>query len=175
MAHKVQVLTGIIANPMNVYNFEVQIPGVNNGLPLIIESTTFPAQGKFREISLWYQGMQVRYPGLPENGGAWTFKIPEADNGIVGNTFQEIFNSMYDQKSGVLKPNTWKDISVFSKDQAGNIVFHVVLHGAWISQRNPVNLAQSSVSDAWKWDYTFIYQWIEDVLVSNVGTTTAPV
>ena len=175
MAHPIQTFAGIMTNPLNVYNFEVKIPGLDTPeLTLLIESTTFPTQGKFREISLWYMGQQVRYPGLPENGGTWQFKIPESDNGVVATQFKKLFDAMYDQKSGIMKPIIWKNIDIFQKDTAGNIVYHSILHGCWIAQKNPVNLSASTPGDAWKQDFVFVYQWIEDVQTSNSSGSSSP-
>jgi hypothetical protein len=163
MSNKVQTFASIISNPMNLHNFEVQIPGVDSNVTLIVESTTFPAQGKFREISLWFQGEKITYAGLPENGGSWTVRIPESDTGKVAKELHKLIKQFYDQKTGVMLPGTWKDITILSKDLSGKIVFKVVLHGAWLAQKNQVNLSSSTPDQAWKWDYVFVYQWVEDV------------
>lgn len=163
MSNKVQTFASIITNPMNLHNFEVRIPGVDPNTTLIVESTTFPTQGKFREISLWFQGEKVTYPGLPENGGNWTIRIPESDTGVVAKEFHKLVTAMYNQKTGVMKPTVWKDVEVYCKDLQGNITFSVILHGCWLAQKNQVNLNASTPDQSWKWDYVFVYQWIEDV------------
>lgn len=164
MSTKAQTFASIITNPMNLHNFFVEIPGINSDLTLIVESTTYPAQGQHRDVTLWFQGEKVTYPGLPENGGTWAIKIPESDNGVVAKEFHKLAKSMYDQKTGIMTPTVWKDINVFAKDLAGNIVYSVVLHGAWLKQRQPANLNSSTPEAAWKWDYVFYYNWIEDKL-----------
>lgn len=169
MSNKAQRFAGVITNPMNVFNFEINIPGVNSNCTLVVESTTYPQQGKFRTISLWYQGEQVRYPGLPENGGEWTVRIPESDDGKILKAFHELSSVRYNQKTGVMSPVKFNDITLVMKDLQGNEVYHVVLHGCWINSRNNVNLSAQQAGDSWKWDFVFTYQWIEDVLGNNKG------
>lgn len=168
MSIKAQTFARVITNPMNVYNFEVRIPGVDYSL--IIESTQYPNQGKFRTISLWFQGEQIRYPGLPDNGGEWAFKIPESDDGKIAAAFKKLFDAMYNQKTGQMFHKKWKDIDLFAKDDAGNVTYSVTLHGCWIVSRQNVSVDQSRPGDAWKWDYAFVYQWIEDKMESNKGS-----
>ena len=65
---------------------------------------------------------------------------------------------------GFAAVSVWKDIEIFAKDLSGNIVYSVVLHGAWLKQRQPTNMNASTPEVAWKWDYIFYYNWIEDKL-----------
>lgn len=167
-SHPVQTFAGIVTNPMLVHKFEIAIPSITNNIPLIVESTQFPTQGKYREVDLWQQGFQIRYPALPENGGTWQFTIPESANGVVSRTFHELLTSFYDQVSGVMLPSTWQNISVFAKDPSGeNVVFHSILHGAWLAQKQPVALNAATPGTPWKNVYVWVYQWIEDKKVGN--------
>lgn len=169
MSRKVTAFAAVITNPLNIHNFVCTIPGLPNQKAMIIESTTFPTE-KFREIKLWFQGEPVIYPTLPETDNKWRFKIPEADSATISRDLQAIKKAMYNQKTGILIPGKFQDIEVTARDLAGNHVFSVILHGAWLKGRDAVNLANNNPSESWKWDYEWVYDWIEDKeLPPNTG------
>ena len=80
MSRKVQQFANIITTPLNVHNFIVTIPGFVEAT--VVESTTFPSD-TLREMKLWFQGEEVRYPTIAENSGKWAIKIPENDRGLI--------------------------------------------------------------------------------------------
>lgn len=160
MSRKVQQFANIITTPLNVHNFIVTIPGFVEAI--VVESTTFPSD-TLREMKLWFQGEEVRYPTIAENSGKWAIKIPENDRGLIRSKLQAFRNSIYDQKTGIIIPALWKDITVHARDLNNQLVFGVILHGAWIRGRNEVQLANSDPSQNWKWDWQFTFQWIEDI------------
>lgn len=172
MSIKAQTFARIITNPMNLHKFRIDVPDID--YTVIIESSTFPAQGAYREIDLWIQGEKVAYPGLPENGGQWGFKIPEADSGIIKKEFDKKFAAFYNQKTGLFTPHKWDDIVVTCLDLSDKDVFSVVLHGAWILKRGDLSLDASRAEAAAKWDYTFVYNWLEDNEVPDLEGSVAP-
>jgi len=170
MSRKAEQFASIITNPLNTHNFMCSIPGVDDSISMIIESTTFPTE-KFRVITLWFQGEPIHYPGLPENDHTWKFSIPESDNGSIAKIFQDIKNEFWDQKTGILTPGSFKDVEVRARDLNGDIVFHVILHGAWLRGRDAVPLTNRDPQQNWKWDYEWVYTWIEDKLASVEGSS----
>lgn len=169
MSVKVQAFANIITNPLNIHNFLVKIDDVD--LDLIVQSTVFPSES-LRTITLYVHGEPVRYPTLPENSGSWSVRVPENDNGIVKQTFEKLKSSMWNQKTGVFTPKKWKNVQIFARDLADNIVFSVILHGVWLKGRNDVNLANDNPANNWNWDYQFVYNWIEDVDYKNDATNS---
>lgn len=160
MSIKAATFASIITNPMPSHMFEVSIPEIN--FTAVVESTEFPAQGAVREIPLYFQGEKINYPGLPENGGTWAFKIPDSDTGVIKKEFDGLAAKFYNQKTGVATPQTWKDIKISVKNLKDELVFDCTLHGAWLKQRGNVSLAQNAADTPIKWDYTFVYNWFED-------------
>lgn len=170
MSYKCNTFVQSLTNPANTHQFKVVIGGVDDAISLLVESCDFPTQGAFREISLWNHGEQIRYPGLPENGGQWKVKIPENDDGKVARAFKALTDEIYDQKTGTLKPTVWREIKVYSQDLQQNNVFHVNLMGCWIASRQQVQLNGADPSGVWKWDYVFTYNYLIDVDDNNQGT-----
>jgi hypothetical protein len=177
MSQKIQRFTSFITQPLNTHNFEVVIPAADGGNieeSIVVESTTFPTE-KFREVSLWFQGEQIRYPGIPENGGSWKVTIPEADSGIIRRKFDALKNRFWNQKTGILNTDyLWESVPVFARDLKNNVVFSVTLKGVWLKGREAVQLSASSPDTSWKWDYEFVYQWIEDKDGKNEKTPSPP-
>lgn len=167
MSLKVNSFVKIIQQPLNTYNFTVDIPDVDYSL--LVSSTTFPSE-KLQTMSLYFQGEEIAYPTLPKNGGSWKVRVPESDSGAVKKVFDELKRSMFNQKSGVLTPKVWKSITVSARDQANNLVFQVVLHGAYCLGREGQDLDNSANTKTWQWEYEFRYQWIEDIDLSNQGS-----
>lgn len=165
MSLKANKFATTITNPMNIYNFQINIPGVTEEIALCVQSTSFPSRGKTRNVDLYVQGEKVTYPTLPENGGTWSFKIPDSDSGIVRQTLKALFDEQYNEKEGTFHPHIWKDIDVFALDQPGNTCHHVILHGAWIQSLDNVNLDASNPGTAWQDNYTFVYNYVENVEV----------
>lgn len=162
----------VITNPLNIYNFEVKIPGFDYAM--IVESTTFPAE-QSREMKLTRQGEDIYYRAKPVVGGKWNVKVPENDDGKVRYSMEKLIRDAWEQKSGALRPEKWLDIDIFARDQADNIVFHSVLHGCWLQQRNSVSLNTADVTSNWAWDFQFVYCWIEDKVKLPTPWHGAPV
>ncbi len=167
MSRKVQSFASIITQPLNTYNFKVVIPEID--FAEIIQSTNFPSE-KLRVITLWTNGEPVRYPALPENSGEWAIKIPESDDGKIRSAFENLKRKMYNQQTGMLIPSIWKNVQIFARDMADNVVFSSVLHGCWLRGRNDVVLDSTNPTANWAWDYVFTYQWIEDIDGNNKGS-----
>lgn len=170
MSLKAATFASIITNPMNTYKFEITIPEIN--YTTIIESCDFPAQGEFNKIELWYKGESITYPALPKNGGEWKFTIPESDNGVIKQQFDDLAGSMYNQKTGVFVPRQWKTIIINCQDLADKTVFVGILHDAWFVSRANIALKATDPAGAWKWDYTFYYNWFEDGDITPANTTS---
>ena len=160
MSRKVQRFTSYITTPLNVHNFVVNIPGFANSI--LVESTTFPSD-TLREMKLWFQGEEIRYPTIAENTGKWEVKIPESDRGNIRSELQRFRNSIYDQRTGLVIPSAWKSVTVTARDLQDREVLSVILHGCWLRGRSEVSLSNSDPTQHWKWDYQFTFQWIEDV------------
>lgn len=169
MSVKVAQFANIITQPLNIHNFIVDIPGVD--VSILVSSTNFPSE-RLREITLWFQGEKVIYPSLPENDNHWKVKLPESDNGVVRRTLDSLKAKRYNQKTGIMTPDTWKTVTVSARDLEGNLVFQVLLHGAWLKGRDNVDLDNSDPSKNWNWDYEFVFQWIEDVDQNNAGSVS---
>ncbi len=167
MSLKANRFTQIIQQPLNVYNFVVDIPDVAEGL--LVSSTTFPSE-KLQTFSLYFQGEEIQYPCSPKNGGSWKIRVPESDSGAVKKVFDTFKRSMWNQKTGWLTPKKWKDITVTARDQSDNLVFSVVLHGAYCIGREGQDLDNSKNTTTWQWEYEFHYTWIEDIDLTNKGS-----
>jgi len=161
MSIKVSTFTSIINQPLNTHKFNVSIPELD--LSMIVESTTFPSE-QLEEVQLYYQGESIKYPTIPSQSQSWSITIPEGDNGVVRRQFEELKSKFYSQKTGLLKNNPWKDVVITVLDLQDKEVFKVILHGVWLKGRNDVSLSADSTTTPWKWEYSFVYQWIEDVL-----------
>lgn len=172
MSRKIATFAQFITQPLNKHNFQVVIPGVPEAI--IVESTTFPTD-KLREVVMWFQGEQVRYPGLPENGGAWKVTIPEGDNGQIRARFMALRNRLFNQATGTILPDIiWDTIQVHARDLSDNIVFSVNMHGCWLKGAEPQGLNASQPAESWKWDYEFVYQWIEDSPIAGLPGSESP-
>lgn len=167
MSLKVATFAGIITQPLNVHNFLVTIPDVS--LSVIVSASAFPTE-KLREVKLFYQGEEIRYPTIPSNDGSWKIKIPENDDGKVKRQLDALKQNMYSQKTGLFVPSLWRNITVTARDLENNPVFQVIIHGSWIVGREQVDLANNDPTKNWEWDYEFRYQWIEDVDLKNLGS-----
>lgn len=165
MSLKIKTFASIITQPLAIHNFYIEIPGAST-TSIVVSATSFPSE-KMREIKLYYQGEEIRYPTLPQNSGEWKFKVPESDSGIIRRELDEIKAKRYNQKLGTMLPYKWKDITVIARDLNQNPVFKVILHGAWLIGREDVPLDNSDPTKSWQWDYAWKYQWIEDVDLNN--------
>lgn len=170
MSYKCNTFVQSLTNPLNTHQFKVVIAGVSEDITLLVESCDYPAQGAFREITLWNHGEKISYPGLPENGGQWKVKIPENDDGKVAREFKRLTDASYDQKTGKMKPILWKRITVFSQDLQQNNVFHVNLEGCWIMSKSQAQLNGADPSGVWKWDYVFYFNYLIDMDDNNQGS-----
>jgi len=169
MSRKVAEFASVITTPLNVHNFLVSIPGLSDeALNWVVESSQFPTY-KFREVVLWAHGEQVKYPGLPEGATDWPFTVPESDSGRLYNILVDLYKEIYDEKSGTMKTPKYRDIQVMARDLQDNIVFHVILHGAWFKGIDPVTLAATDPSQVWKWPASFTFSWIENIKGNNAG------
>lgn len=146
---------------MNTHNFVVRIPDINLDVDLLVESTQYPSE-QLQEVVLHTQGEEVRYPTIPSNQHTWSVKVPESDSGVVRNTLEQLKTSMYNQKTGLFTPSLWKNVHVFARDLADQPRWHVILHGVWMKGHDQVDLNNDQPTQAWKWQYQFIYQWLEE-------------
>lgn len=162
MSLKIQQFTSVIANPMNVHNFQVHIPGFDD-YSIIVQSTSFP-QERMRQTNLYVAGEQIRYATVPQNGGTWNINVPEDDNGTISRIFQAKKAQLWDQETGMLAVSAadWENIRVVARDLEGTPSFDVTLMGCWIVGANDVNLNAQDPTTNWRWDYQFVYQWIKD-------------
>lgn len=167
MSRKVQQFASIITQPLNIYNFEVIIPGFPDAI--IITSTDFPAE-KLRVVEKWFKGEKIRYQSIPENGGTWKFKIPENDGGTIKKQLDKFKSKAWNQTTGLLVPIMWNNVQVYSRDLADNNVFGVVLHGCWLQDRGSVGLDSGKPDGSWDWEYEFVYQWLEDIDFDKTGS-----
>lgn len=165
MSLKVNQFVNVITNPLNIHNFVIDIPGAD-ATNLVVQATAFPSE-QLQEVTLHFQGEEIRYPTIPKNSHSWRIKVPENDDGKIKNELEKLKSAMWNQKTGIFIPKTWKNIPVYARDLAGNIVFKVILHGAWLVGRSDVSLDNSNPNANWSWDYEFRYQWIEDSKGSN--------
>lgn len=153
-----------ITAPANLHRFRIDIPrsdfGMNGKYSCIVEAAAFPAPGPMREIALWVDGEKVTYPGQPENGGTWTFKIPESDKFEIVKSLDALIEEMYNFETGTGTTRTWRDVTIWSLNLEDKPVAGVKLHGAWMKNRNQVNLNAADASQAWKWDYVMVYNWV---------------
>lgn len=168
MSRKLNTFAAVITQPLNTHNFVVTIPGANTS-EIVVSSTSFPSE-KLRMVKLYYQGEEIRYPTIPENSGTWDITIPESDGGVIRRELENLKGSMYDQMSGIMDSSKWKNITVTARDLNDQPVFQCVLHGAWISGRDDVSLDNSDPTQAWKWKYTFHFQYIEDIDLNYTGS-----
>lgn len=170
MSRRINTFASVITQPLNVYNFEIRIESltdkVNSDILLTVQSTQFPSE-TMREMTLNYQGETIVYPAKPQLGGDWSFSIPEGDGGQVRNELDRLKNTMYDQKTGMMIPKQWYDVTLIQKDLSDNIVFKTILHGCWMKGRNATDLKTDDVSASWNLQYTFHYTWLEDVLLKD--------
>lgn len=131
---------------------------------MIVQSTTFPSETA-RQTLLYAEGETVRYETIPQNSGAWTVRVPEAETGLIFNTLMAKRRRAWNQVTGVLVPQEWETVTVAARDLASNQTFLVKLHGVWLAGRGDITLSRQAVETNWQWDFAFVYQWIEDVNV----------
>lgn len=167
MSLKLNSFAQIITQPLNIHKFVVDIPGVTTA-GIVVSSTSFPSE-KLRYVTLHYQGEEIRYPTIPQNDHSWRFKVPESDSGEIRRQLDSL-KSSWNQKTGILLPSLWKAVTVTARDLQENLVFKVILHGAWMIGRDNVELNNSDPTRNWEWDYEMCYQWLEDVDLSNSGS-----
>lgn len=163
MSRKIQQFTSFITQPLNLHNFLVALPDMGPA-SILIASTVFPGE-KLGIVTLHHQGERVQYTTIPENGGSWPIKVPEADTGLVHQILKQARARFYNQKSGLLVPDSsllWERIPIYSRNTADVPVFECTLCGAWIRGRGDVQLANDNPQANWNWDYEFVYNWIED-------------
>lgn len=177
MSRKINTFASFITQPLNTYNFRISIKSltdkVDDNVTMVVESASVPSE-KMRTMELSYQGEKISYPAKPELGGEWQITIPENDRASVKRELDRLKNKMYDQKTGMMSPSQWYTVEVHQLDLSDNIVFSCVLHGCWIVGRDSMNLKTDDVSTSYKWQYTFKYQWIEDIDASGVDGTPNP-
>lgn len=159
MSRKINAFHSVINNPLNMHNFEVQIPGFNYAI--VVQSTQFPSE-KMRTVVLYTYGEEVRYPTLPQNDGNWPIQVPDSDTGVIRESLDSLKAEMYDQTSGLLTPPDMYDIEVRARDLENTVIFKTIMHMAWIEGRDSVNLANNDPTKPWMWDYRFRYNWLED-------------
>lgn len=171
MSLKAQTFAHIITNPMNTHRFEIYVPELS--YTAVVQSTTYPQQENFRDVKLYHQGEEIDYPTIPGNGGDWTIEIPENDDGRIKKEFDAKLASFYNQKTGDFYPHKWDTVIVTARNLRNEVVYAVALKGCWIKGVNKPNLNAQSV-DAWKWQYVFHYNWIEDLSTSNANPSVDP-
>lgn len=160
MSQKIRAFTDIITVPLNVHNFEVEIPGFS--YPVVVQSSVFPSE-KMRMVVLHTYGEEVRYPTIPQNNGEWPVRVPDDENGTIRDELDAYKTEMYDQKSGQLTPTDWIDhIVVKARALDNTVVFSTSLMQCWLIGREDVQLDNSDPTKPWMWDYKFKYNWIED-------------
>lgn len=163
MSRKVDAFRTQIANPQNIHNFELVIPGVDE-YAITVQSTTYPSE-KSRVTTLHIAGELVSYPTVPDNSHRWRITIPENDGGVAYKKLEGLRKKYWDQKTGGITANQlnpYDDIIVRARDLNGNINFEVTLKNAWCMGRDDVNLDQSTPEQNWKWQYEFCFDYILD-------------
>lgn len=162
MSLKVNEFRQFIANPQNTHNFEVVIPGLDE-YAFTIQSTTFPGENT-RVTQLYTAGEPIWYPTISETSHQWGIRIPEGDEGTAFRRMEDLRRRYWDQRNGTMNVIDWDDYIVKARDLNGNVNFHVVLHGCWVQGRGTggIQLDASNPTNNWQWDYTIVFQWIED-------------
>lgn len=161
-------LLKILFKPLTTHNFTISIPDIDSELLLLVTSTEFPADS-LQEMVLSTSGEQVRYPTKASNQGSWSFSIPEYADGIVKKTVESLRSDIYNQVSGKLNIQKFYDVVITVNDldrsymDSGKPAMKVVLHGCFLTKRDGVQLSSTQSAQQLSLQYTFHYQWLEDV------------
>lgn len=163
MSRKVEQFRTQIANPQNIHNFELVIPGIDE-YAITVQSTSFPSE-KTRKTTLAVAGETVSYPTVPNNSHSWQITIPENDDGKAYQLCEGLRQLYWNQSTGALTvtgTSPFNDIEVRARDLNENINFRTVLKNAWCLGRNDVSLDQSTPETNWKWQYEFCFDYLLD-------------
>lgn len=163
MSRKVDSFRKFIPNPLNVHNFLVDIPGIGE-YGLVVQSTSFPSE-RARTTQLFIAGERVTYPTVPDNSHSWAVTVPESDGGVTKQKFDALIDKYWDQKTGAITVNMaspFDQVIVYARDLNGNEVFKCTLVNCWLQGRDDVALDASNPENNWKWQYTFVFDYILD-------------
>ena len=171
MSVKINAYIEKLGNPLTRHNFVVRSP-LLGGIEMLVASTTFPTE-QMRDVTLYYLGERIKWPTIPENSGVWTVNVPEGEDGQVYVALGKQKGLIWNQKMGVLIPGVKSQIEVVARTVNDAEVFKVILHGGYIKGPSDVDLDNSDPTQAWRWNFTFSYDWIEDVPLNPGLTQTA--
>lgn len=158
----------MLTKPLTTHNFTLSITGVDPNLLLLVTSTEFPSDS-LQDMVLHISGEPVRYPAKASNSGTWSFSIPEYSSSAVRNTIESLRSKIYNQKSGNLQMQSLSDVTISINDldrsylDSGHPIVKTILHGAYLTSHNSVNLNSTQPAEQLSWQYTFHYQWLEDI------------
>lgn len=171
MSLKINAFIKKLGNPLTRHNFVVRSP-LLGGMEMLVSSTTFPSE-QMRDVILYYLGERIKWPTIPENSGVWNANIPEGEDGQVFVALGQQKGILWNQKLGILQPGIKSQIEVVARTVNDAEVFKVVLHGCYIKGPSDIDLDYMDPTQAWRWNWTFSFDWIENIELKPGPTVTA--
>lgn len=174
MSIKSTVFTGMLGNPLNIFNFVCVIPSLSD-VQMYVASTTFPSE-ELQEFVLHFQGERVKFPSIPTNSGVWSATMPEGELQKVYKAYRSYMSQKYNQETGQLiywAITDKHDISIWPRRLKGDVngsdkVFGVTLKGCFLKGRGDVSLSNSDATTTWMWNMTYSYDWIKELDATEV-------
>lgn len=183
MSVKATKFQELLGNPLNTFNFVVDIQAKGfSKVSLLVASTTFPSQ-TLQEFQLYFQGERVKFPSIPSNSGEWNCTMPEGELQKVMQAMKEYMDLVYDDKTGILTYWAVTDkftIEIYPRQLRGDVngsnkLYGVRLHGCYFKGRESVNLDNGNPTGNWVWNLNFSYDWMEDIKPASIDQSPAGV
>jgi hypothetical protein len=168
MSIKGRTFENMLGNPLNIHNFMVTIPALDN-IQMMVSSTTFPSE-QLQDYVMYFQGERVKFPSIPTNSGVWNCTMPEGELAKVYQSLRAHMRLNYNQTTG--KMTHWAirdkfDIIVTARGLRGDVngsdrIFSTTLVGCYVKGRQDVNLDNSQATTNWVWSVQFSFDAIHD-------------
>lgn len=161
MSRRVEAFRQHIANPLNIVNFELVVPGLDD-YAITVQSTSYPSESA-RVVTLYTRGEDVQYPTVPNNSHTWSISIPESDMGEARRRMEALRAKYWNQTTGAINVglnNPFDTYIVRARDLNDNIVFSVQLVNAWVQGRGDVALSRQNPETNWAWEYQIRFDYI---------------
>lgn len=161
MSRRVEAFRQHIANPLNIVNFELVVPGLDD-YAITVQSTSYPSESA-RVVTLYTRGEDVQYPTVPNNSHTWSISIPESDTGEARRRMEALRAKYWNQTTGTINVGLNNPFDIYivrARDLNDNIVFSIQLVNAWVQGRGDVALSRQNPETNWAWEYQIRFDYI---------------
>lgn len=156
MSIKSQVYNALLQGqgPANMYAFQVTIPGALKS-SLLVEAATYPSL-KRGDVAVPVRGTVLNIPTVEESTGVWNCTIVETQTFMTKWDLMKVYLNT--------DPSNLIDIELRPL-QAGGVLpmVGIKMSGCYLQSRGEVRLASDQVTNVWKWDFSFVFNLIEEV------------